>query len=311
MSQRVVYFNGRFVPESEARVSIYDSALTLGDMAYEVTRTCHGTPFRLREHIERLRHSLAVIGVDPRMTADELHAVTLETVRRNRELCEPHVDFQIIHNVSRGPAAGYEEAFLPAEFRPTVIVSCYPLTQRLARLAPAYQTGIDLVLVRQRAIPGELLDAEIKTRSRLHFQLANLEAQRRGGTAVLLDPTGHLTEGTSGNLFLVRGGAVLTPARGNLLPGFTRGLVLDLARQLGLPAEETQLTPRDAALADELFVTSTSIGILHARSFDGTAVGGGALGNITARLRAALDAAAGVNFAAQARAYAEIIGRNE
>ncbi|MBX3413032.1 MAG: aminotransferase class IV [Pirellulales bacterium] len=311
MSERIVYLRGQFVPESEARISIYDSALTMGDMAFEVTRTCRHVPFRLADHLRRLDNTLKAIGTDPDLSLAEIERLTIETLARNLPTEADDVDWNIIHNVSRGPASAFDEAFALEERRPTVVISCYPLLAKLAALAPAYDSGIDLVVPTQRALPTDLVHAFIKTRSRLHYQLANIEAEQKcpGATAVLTDPDGHLTEGTSGNIFLVRNGELQTPEPRNLLPGVTRALVLDLAEKLTLPAREMNLTPLDALSADEVFVTSTTIGILHARSFEGHAIGDGSIGTVTQCLRAALDAEVGLDFAAQARLYAARTGR--
>src|SRR5260370_41645664 len=99
MSQRVVYFNGRFMPESEARVSIFDSALMYGDMAFEVTRTYAQRPFKLREHLERLYASLRLIETDCGLSLDEMEQLTLETLRRNLPTEAADVDWQIMHDV--------------------------------------------------------------------------------------------------------------------------------------------------------------------------------------------------------------------
>jgi branched-subunit amino acid aminotransferase/4-amino-4-deoxychorismate lyase len=250
--------------------------------------------------------SLSALRIEPGMSMDELDEITHQTLARNLPSEAADMDWNIVHNVSRGPAAGFRDAFSADELRPTVIVSCYPLVGRLGELAPAYDDGIDLVVPRQRAMPGDLWDDAIKTRSRLHFQLANLQAseQRSGAWAVLVDVDGFLTECTSGNVFVVRGGELLTPHTRNLLPGITRRLVVESAAKLGVTCREADLTPADASAAEEAFVTSTSIGILHARTFEGAAVGDGRLGPVTARLRAALAEEVGVDFAAQARAYA-------
>ena len=306
MSERVVYFNGRIIPEREARVSIFDSALQLGDMAFEVTRTYHGEPYRLRDHLRRLWNSMTALSIEPGLTADELERITLEVLAQNRATETPDVDWNVIHDISRGPASAFREAFAPDELRPTVIVACYPLAAKMAALAPAYETGVDLVVPAQRSLPTDLFDSAIKCRSRAHYQLANLQAHaiRPGSTAVLLDPAGFITEGTSGNVFFVHGGRLLTPTARNILPGITRGVVLDLAARLGIPALETDVPLAEALAAEEMFVTSTSIGILHARTFEGLAVGNGSLGLITAQLRAALTTEVGLDFAAQAKAYA-------
>lgn len=308
MSQRVVYFNGRFVPESEARVSIYDSSLVMGDMAFEVTRTVGQKPFRLDDHLRRLAHTLAALRIDTGISTERWQEITLDTLARNLATEAENVDWNIIHNVSRGPAGAFAEAFAPDELRPTVIISCYPLVAKLAALASCYREGIDLVVPAQQSLPGELLDDALKTRSRLHYQLANLQAAeiRAGAWALLVDPAGHLTEGTSGNVFVVRDGELLTPKAENLLPGITRQLVIDLAEKLKQPWREADLTVADAAAADEIFMTSTSIGILHARSFAGKNVRDGQIGPIAARMRAGLAEFMGVDFAAQAAEYARL-----
>jgi branched-chain amino acid aminotransferase len=306
VSERVTYFNGRIIPEREARVSIFDSALQLGDMAFEVTRTYHGEPYRLRDHLRRLWNSMNALQIEPGLTADDLERITLEVLAQNRATEPPDVDWNIIHDISRGPASAFREAFTPDELRPTVIVACYPLAAKMAALAPAYETGVDLVVPAQRSLPTDLFDSAIKCRSRAHYQLANLQAHaiRPGSTAVLLDPAGFITEGTSGNVFFVHGGRLLTPTARNILPGITRGVVLELAARLGIPALETDVPLAEALAAEEMFVTSTSIGILHARTFEGLTVGNGSIGPITAQLRTALTAEVGLDFAAQARAYA-------
>lgn len=313
MSSRVVYWNGRFVAERDARISIYDSALTAGDMAFEVTRTFRHRPFRLHEHLARLEATLEAIRIDPGLSREELLRATEETLARNLPTEAEDVDWNIIHNISRGPAAGFAEAFEPDQFRPTILISCFPLFRKLARLAPKYDEGIDLVVPQQRALPTDLMHAHIKTRSRLHYQLANFEAEAKspGSTAVLADPDGYLTEGTSGNFFLVADGRLQTPEPRNLLPGVTRGLVLECADRLQIPRIETNLSIDDAQAADEAFLSSTSIGILHARSFEGRALGDGRMGPVTRRLREALTEAFGLDIAQQAQQYAARIAQDE
>src|SRR5690349_17589953 len=120
MHRRVVYFNGQFVPEAEARVSVYDSALMYGDMAFETTRTYRRRPFRLREHLERLSGSLRLLEIDCRLSLAELEALTLETLERNLASEPADLDWQIVHNVSRGPLDFYGSAF---ELKPTVTIA--------------------------------------------------------------------------------------------------------------------------------------------------------------------------------------------
>lgn len=306
MADRVVWFNGRFVAERDARVSIYDSALTLGDMAFEVTRTVNGRPYRLGEHLERLAHSLRVLRIDPQLSRSEFEAMTRETLARNLPLAPPEVDWTIIHDVSRGPAPAFAAAFDAADRRPTVVVSCFPLAARQAAMVPAYESGMDLVVPQQRSFPAELLDPSIKTRSRVHYQLASLQAheKRPGAAALLLDPDGYVTEGASGNVFFVKNGDLLTPCARNLLPGITRGVVLGLAGKLGLRASEADIDLSTAMAANEAFMTATSLGIVHVRTLEGVTIGDGRAGPLTVRLRLALHEHAGLDFVAQARLYA-------
>jgi len=310
VSDRVVYFNGRFVPEREARLSIYDSALVMGDMAYEVTRTCRQQPFRLEEHLERLAHSLSALRIDAGLSTHEWKQITAETLARNLPTQDEGVDWNIIHNVSRGPASGFGLAFAAEERRPTVLISCYPLMEKMAALAPAYDRGIDLVVPPQRSIPASLVPTDVKTRSRLHYQLANLQASEMqpGAWAVLTDPDGFLTEGTSGNVFFAREGKLLTPTRRNVLPGMTRDWVISIGKRLGIELHELDLTPGEAVTCEEAMMCSTSIGLIHARTFEGTRLGSGEMGPLAARVRRAMFDEVGLDFAEQARGYARQLG---
>jgi branched-chain amino acid aminotransferase len=310
MNQRIVNLNGQFVAESQARLSIYDSGVTMGDMAFEVTRTFHHRPFRLRQHLERLFHSLAAIRVEAGVSLDEIESLTLETLERNLPTEPAEVDWNIIHNVSRGPAAAFIEAISPADARPTVAISCFPLTRKLAALAPSYESGLDLVVPAQPAIGRELLDPTIKTRSRIHYHIANFQAHDvlPGAWAVLATPDGRVTEGTSGNFFMVRGGQLVTPPAEDVLSGITRGVILELACELEIATAERAVQLSEAAAADEMFLTSTSIGILHGRSFNQNSVSDGRIGLVTRRLRDALGRHVGLDFGDQARQYARMLG---
>lgn len=307
MSQRVVYFNGSYVPERDAKVSIYDASLSEGAMVFEVCRTFNGELFRLREHLERLDDSLTALGIQSGTSTEELERIAQETLARNLPTEASDVEWNLIVNVSAGPSPTFLDAFPSEEIRPTVIISCFPMTRRLAKLARPFEEGIDVVVPQQKALPPELLDPAIKTRGRLHYHIAGLQAAnaRPRAVAVLVNPHGFLTESTSANLFLVRRGELYTPHLRDVLPGVTRGVILELAEQLGLKATEADLTPDDALQASEVLLTSTSIGILHARSFNGTTLGDGRLGPVAKQLRQAFNHLVGVDIVAQANAYAE------
>ncbi len=125
MTKRVVYFNGHYVSESEARVSIFDSALMFGDMAFEMTRTFSGKPFKLREHLQRLYASLRLLEIDCGLTIDDMQQVTLATLERNIPTEPDDMDWWIMHNVSRGPLGLYRSVF-PHGISQTVTISTWP-----------------------------------------------------------------------------------------------------------------------------------------------------------------------------------------
>ncbi len=304
MSNRTVYFNGDFVPESEACISIFDSALMYGDMAFEVTRTFNHKPFRLREHLQRLYGSLRLMVTDCGLTIDEMEQTALEVLRRNLPTEADDVDWQIMHDVSRGPLPAYHTAFADG-IRPTVLINCWPLITHTGGFAPNYDTGVDVMIPAQQTIPAHLLDPKAKTRSRLHYRLAELQAQRSGDGKwpVMLDDHGFLAEGTGCNIFLVKDGVICTPEPRNVLLGVSRGTVLDLASELGIEVRQTNLGRYEALMADEIFCTATTYCMVHAVTFEGQTIGSGRPGPVFTKLINAWKELVGVDFVAQAQEY--------
>jgi len=302
---RQVYLNGKFVPESEARVSIFDSALMFGDMVFEMSRTFNGKPFRLREHLERMYAGLKILEIDCGLTLGQMEAATLQTIEVNRPCVPEGMDLQIMHNVSRGPLPLYRSVF-PEGLRPTVTISCWPLITHLSPMAGLYDTGIHAVITPQRSVPARLIDPKIKNRSRVYYQVANLQARKVDPKAwvLLTDDDGFITEGTGANFFLLKSGALLTPEPRNILRGVTRQAVMELAAQLGLSCRECNLEPYDVMNADEAFFTATSFSIMPATRFNGHPIGDGRPGPVTRRLIGAWSEMIGVDIVAQAKDYA-------
>lgn len=305
MTNRTVYFNGEYVAEADARVSIFDSALMFGDMAFEMTRTFGQKPFRLRSHLERLYASLRLLEIECGLTIDEMEELTLETLRRNIGTEAEDVDWQIMHDVSRGPLSLYSTVF-PDGGRPTVSINCWPLIKHMGRFAENYTAGVDVAIVSQPAIPATMLDPKAKTRSRAHYQLARLQGERIGPGVwpLLVDSDGYLAEGPGWNLFLVSNGTIYSPEPRNILLGVSRGTVAELAAKIGVPFESTNLGRYEALQADEMFCTATTFSVVHARSFEGQPVGDGQLGPIVSKLQQAWKEFVGVDFIAQAQEYA-------
>lgn len=305
MPDRVAYLNGEYVPEREARISVFDSALMYGDMAFETTRTFNGRLYELRGHLNRLYASLRLLEIDCGLSIDDMERVTRETLERNVPTEDPDVDWQIMHNVSRGPLDLYRSVF-PRGGRATISINCWPLITHMGRFAPTYEAGVKLVIPAQQALPAHLIDPKAKTRSRLHYQLAQLQARRMGSGAwpVLLDPDGFLAEGPGCNIFLVRDGELFTPEPRNILLGISRATTIQLAKNLGFRVRECNMGRHEALQADEIFCTATTYCLVHAVTFEGQQVGESEMGPVFHKLTQAWKRHVGVNFVAQARKYA-------
>ena len=305
MSKRVVYFNGQYVPESEARLSIFDSALMSGDMGFEMTRTFSGTPYKLREHLKRLYATLRLLEIDCGLTNEEMERITIETLQRNMPTEPGDMEWWIMHNVSCGPLNLYRTAF-PDGIRPTVTISTWPLITHMGSFAATYETGVHFAIPAQQALPAHLLEAKAKTRSRLHYRMAELQGKRMGEGIwpLMLDPDGFLAEGPGWNIFLVKEGRLYTPEPRNILLGVSRATTIDLARDQGIPVIEANLGRHEALQADELFCTASSFCLVHGVSFEGQTVGDGKPGPIFCNLLKAWKEQAGLDFVAQAHDYA-------
>lgn len=302
----MVYWNGEFVREIDARVSVFDSTLMYGDMVFEMTRTFGGEPFRLRDHLERLYASLVYARIDGGMTIDELEAATHETLERNREAIGG-LDCQIMHDISRGGLAVYD-TLIKEGTAPLVIITTVPLVRQLGGLATAFREGKHCVIPRQQSVPARHLDPKAKNRSRLFYKIAELQAGdlEDGAMPVLTDERGFVTESVGANLFIAVGGVIMTPKPHDILRGVSRDNCMAMAAELGIELVEADLTPYDLRAADEMWLTSTPFCMLPVTRFEFASVGNGAPGPIFDALLAAWSKQVGVDIAAQATEYAEL-----
>lgn len=300
------YFNGRIVPLNQVRVSIFDNAVMLGDMIYEMTRTFAHEPFLLDRHVRRLETSLQMASIDCGLTAEQITRLSLEVLEANLPALEEDVDVFIRHDISPGPMHFYGK-LAAGEMHPTVIIACIPLIEYLGRVADAFDTGIHAVVPTQQAIPSRFLDPKAKTRSRLHYQLANLQAERmeHGAWAVMLDEHGYLTEGTSSNFHIIKDGVIYSPEGRNILRGISRGYIKELAEGLGLGWAEKNLEPYDVLEADEAFFSASSYCLVPVSRFEFRPVGEGKPGPVVGRLLAEWSRRVGVDIVTQSKAMAE------
>ena len=306
MSRRLVYFNGDFIPEQEARISIFDCALMYGDMAFEMTRSFGQQPYRLCEHLERLYASLRYAEIDCGLSIEQMEEATHQTVAHNLPALDG-LDFQIMHDVTRGALPLYD-TLVREGTRPIVTINVFPLVRHIGGMATKYEEGAHFVVTPQQSVPARYLDPKAKTRSRLHYKVAELQANHmeKGAQALLTDEHGFITEGTGNNFFMVRHGEILTPKPRDILRGVSRGVCLELAAKLGLKARETDIEPYDVRQADEAWFTSTTICMVPITRFNFQAVGSGKPGPVYRRLLDAWSIEVGLDIPAHARQYAEL-----
>jgi len=280
----VVWFNGKIVPEREARVPFRDRGFKYGDAVFDTTRTFGHRIFRLDEHLERLYRSLAYLDIDPGLTPKQMREITEQVAAHNLKLTAPDEDIWVSQRVTRGIEAADREIFTDYPER-TVIIECRPLPFR--GRAKYYRHGLELIIPSVRRPSPDTLSPRAKMQNYINLVLADLEvkAQNPDAHALMLDTNGNLAEGRGSNVFFVRNGVVLTPKERYVLPGVSRQTTLDLAKQLGIPAEEANLDFFDAVTSDEAFITSTSWCICPVSSIGGRKIGDGAVpGPVTKRL---------------------------
>ncbi|MBT8633191.1 branched-chain amino acid aminotransferase [Polynucleobacter paneuropaeus] len=305
-STRLVYFNGKLVPENEAKISIYDSALMFGDMVFEMTRSFNKEQFKLREHIDRLYAGLKILRIPLHMTPEEMELACYQTIEANDHLFESDDEHRLMIDVSRG-LLGIYHGIEGLHHGPNIIIADFPLRWTVANMGPLFDTGINAVITSQRIIPASLLDPKIKNRSRIHYLMANIEASQIAGDnnwALLLDPDGFVAEGTGSNFFIVKNGAVITPEGRNMLRGVSRDYVIEvLCPQLNIPVIEKNIEPYDIYTADEAFMTGTPFCMLPVTSLNGTVIGTHKAGEIFTRLIKCWGGNTGVDIVQQIKSW--------
>ena len=306
-NNRVVYMNGEFIPEKEAKISIFDSALMFGDMVFEMTRSFNKKQFKLREHLIRLFDSIKYVRIPVSFSMNELEKICYETIERNDPVFEAHDEHRLMINVSRGPLSIYAPVF-GGKIGPTVVVADFPLKWTVCSMGKLFDTGINAVITSQRAIPSFLLDPKVKNRSRLHYQMANIEVSNWKGDnnwALLLDTDGFIAEGTGDNFFMVKNETVITPEGRNVLRGVSRDYIFELCSQIGLKCIEKNIEPYDVYTANESFMTGTPFCILPVTSLNGERIGEGKMGEITRKLLKVWSDNVGVDIVQQIKDYSE------
>jgi branched-chain amino acid aminotransferase len=270
---RQVYISGKFVPQEEAKVSVFDHGLLYGDGVFEGIRSYHGKVFRLCEHVTRLYESAKAIWLEIPMSQDAMCDAVNEAVRRN------NIDDGYIRLVvTRG--AGTLGLDPNRCSNPQVIIIADTITLYPKEL---YEKGLEIITVSVQRTHPAALNPRIKSLNYLNNILAKIEGLQAGCIeALMLNHKGEVAECTGDNIFLVRGGALYTPPLdAGILAGVTRDAVIELARDAGIPVHEIALTKHDVYVADECFLTGTAAEVVPVVKVDSRTIGAGKPGPIT------------------------------
>lgn len=272
---RTVYVNGDYLPEAEAKVSIFDRGFLMADGVYEVTSVLDGKLIDFAGHCKRLDRSLGELEMTNPHTEAEWLAIHRELVARNGI-----VDGMIYLQVTRGNPGDRDFAYPAADLPPTVVL----FTQNKPGMAdaPAARTGWKVI-----SVPDiRWHRRDIKTVQLLYPSMAKMAAKKAGVDDAWMVEDGFVTEGTSNNAYIVKGNRIITRGLSNdILHGITRAAVLRFAREAQMEVEERNFTIDEAKSADEAFITSASAFVMPVVEIDGKAVGHGSVGPVAVRLR--------------------------
>lgn len=298
MKERVVYLEGRLVPESRAVISVFDRSVQWGDAVYDAARTFNHRPFKLREHIDRLYRSARYTRMPIRLAPEAMETHTLEVIEHNMPLLGSNDDDMIWWTVTRGVNPVTRSVLDCHEA--TVIICTFPVPFRA--FAKWMIRGARVVTPSVRRTPPECLDPKAKVSNKMNHILADLEVKGADPEAysLMLDVTGNLAENSGANFFFVKRGQLCTPTGYNILEGITRATIIELARSFGTPVVEGSFTPYDVYTADEAFLTTTTYCILPVAQLNGAPIGRETPGPLTQQLIAAWNTLVGVDIVAQA-----------
>jgi branched-chain amino acid aminotransferase len=274
----IIYIDGKYLPEDQAKISVFDHGFLYGDGVFEGIRAYNGRVFRLKEHLDRLYDSAKTIDLHPPLSKDELAEVICELLRKNKLN-----NAYIRPIISRGVGdLGLDPRKCP---KPSVIVIA---TSWGAMYGDLYDKGLRAITVSVRRNPAEALPPNVKSLNYLNNILAKIEANYKGGDeAIFFDTNGYVSEGSGDNLYVVKNGEIITPPTLNNLRGITRMVLLELAGSLGITVHEQNMGYFDLYTADEMICTGTAAEVAPITWVDGRVIGTGKPGPVTRQLMAA------------------------
>jgi branched-chain amino acid aminotransferase len=268
-----IYISGKFVPQEDAKISVFDHGLLYGDGVFEGLRAYGGKVFRLREHITRLYESAKAIWLTIPMSFEQMCDAVNEAVRVNK-LESGYIRLV----VTRG--AGTLGLDPNRCSNPQVIIIADAIALYPKEL---YEKGLEIVTVSVQRMHPAALNPRIKSLNYLNNILAKIEGLQAGCIeALMLNHKGEVAECTGDNIFLVRKGELWTPPlEAGILDGVTRDAVIEVARNAEIEVRETPLTKHDVYIADECFLTGTAAEIIPVVKVDSRTIGTGKPGAVT------------------------------
>ena len=272
---RIVYVNGDYVPEEEAKISIFDRGFLFADGVYEVTSVLDGKLVDFEGHSRRLERSLGELKMAAPVTMDELLAIHRELLVRN-DLTEGAIYLQI----TRGADSDRDFVFPDPDKVPSSLVL---FTQaKVVADSPAAKKGMKVISVEDQRWARR----DIKTVQLIYPSMGKMMAMAAGKDDAWMVEDGVVTEGTSNNAYIVKGRTIVTRQLSNaILHGITRAAVLRFAREAQMSVEERPFTIEEAQAADEAFVTSASAFVMPVVEIDEATLGDGTPGPVATRLR--------------------------
>tara|TARA_B100001287_G_scaffold53919_2_gene42602 strand:- start:2502 stop:3494 length:993 start_codon:yes stop_codon:yes gene_type:complete len=259
-SKRKVWINGQLLPESEAKVPIYDSALMFGDTVFEMTRSFNKDHFLLNEHIDRLIASAEFVEIKMPYSKDQILDAIEEVTEYHDNIFTSDDEHRLMINLTRGLLGIYENNVDFPVKGPILTIANFPLKWTVSGMSDYFSNGIHAVVSNQKMIPDFLLNAAVKNRSRLHYMMANIDVSKMNlerAWALLEDLEGNICEGTGSNIFFVRNNEIFTPKPKNMLRGISRQYVIDLARKNNIKVYEEDVKEKDFSSFSEAFFTAT------------------------------------------------------
>jgi branched-chain amino acid aminotransferase len=271
-----IFVDGEFVPEEDAKVSVFDHGLLYGDGIFEGIRFYNGGVFRLEQHLDRLWDSARSICLDLPMSRSEMTEAVLETIRKN-DLRDGYIRLIVTRGVGN-------LGLNPTQCkRPSVIIIATTIALYSKEM---YQNGLTVVTVATRRTGPGALNPAVKSLNYLNNVMARIEANlAKADEALMLNDQGCIAECTADNIFVIKRGEIFTPPiTAGALRGITRSVVFEIAAELGIKISEVDISRHDVFIADECLLSGTAAEVVPVIKADGRVIGTGKPGPISLRM---------------------------